>query len=199
MLSQNPVLAAAVCYCPCEHQSQQTGSIPAHFSTAPASCTPGAQLSALLHLQQPERCLCKAPCAARTPRSSSGCWMATSNSSTPCCNWITAGALPAHSTVCHRQIHHLNCKTPQPRWPPLMVSPGCSVSLTLLFNINRFKCVKGKMYKITYLNCTLTVSSNKHVGLLEKKKKKKRYYQNLPLLFSPTYFLDEATEKLFLS
>lgn len=81
-----------------------------------------------------------------------------------------------------------------------MVSPGCSVSLTLLFNINRFKCVKGKMYKITYLNCTLTVSSNKHVGLLEKKKKKKRHYQNLPLLFSPTYFLDEATEKkLFLS
>lgn len=26
------------------------------------------------------------------------------------------------------------------------------------------------MCKITYLNCTLTVSSNKHIGLLEEKK-----------------------------
>lgn len=28
---------------------------------------------------------------------------------------------------------------------------------------------KEEMHKITYLNCTLTVSSNQHIGLLEKK------------------------------
>lgn len=60
---------------------------------------------------------------------------------------FTAGALPAHSTVCQRQIQHLNCKTPQPRLPPLWDSPGCSVSLTLLLNINRFKCLKARCIK----------------------------------------------------
>lgn len=53
------------------------------------------------------------------------------------------------------------------------------------------------MCKITYLNCTLTVSSNKHVGLLEKKKR--CTIRTCHSLFFPPRFLDEAAEKLFLS
>lgn len=60
---------------------------------------------------------------------------------------FAAGALPARSIVCQRQMHHLNYKPPQPTRPPLMVSPGCSVSLTLLFTINRFKCLEARCVK----------------------------------------------------
>lgn len=100
-------------------ESAKTGSIPAHFSAAPASCTPGAQLSAL---QQPEhglgltllsshsasaamgassslgRCLCQSLRAARTSRSSSRCWMVTSSSSTPHCNWFHCLLTPLCAT-----------------------------------------------------------------------------------------------------
>lgn len=57
------------------------------------------------------------------------------------------------------------------------------------------------MHEITYLNCTLTVSSNQHVGFLEKKK---RHYQSAIVgvfFFFFSSFLEEAAEKqqLFLS
>lgn len=53
------------------------------------------------------------------------------------------------------------------------------------------------MCKITYLNCTLTVSSNKHIGLLEEKKEA---LSEPALAFISPLFLDEAAEKkLFLS
>lgn len=51
---------------------------------------------------------------------------------------------------------------------------ACSLRLstTLHFHVIVIVCysLKMEMYKIAYLNCTLTVSSNQHIGLLEKNK-----------------------------
>lgn len=54
-------------------------------------------------------------------------------------------------------------------------------------------------YQLQYLNCTLTVSSNKHVGLLEKKKTEEALSEPAIAFFFFPIFLDEAAEKLFLS
>lgn len=52
--------------------------------------------------------------------------------------------------------------------------------------------LKEKMHEITYLNCTLTVSSNQHVGLLKKKKK---HCHNSPLtVFFPLFFFEEVVK-----
>lgn len=51
------------------------------------------------------------------------------------------------------------------------------------------------MYKIAYLNCTLTVSSNQHIGLLEKNKNfksiEKDFYgeQSTRIISSSSFFL----------
>lgn len=52
------------------------------------------------------------------------------------------------------------------------------LSTTLYFRVTVNSLLESKngtefnveMYKIAYLNCTLTVSSNQHIGLLEKNK-----------------------------
>lgn len=129
------------------------------------------------------RCLCQA-LHARTPRSSSGCWMATSNSSTPYYNWFHCWC-----TDCS-----LHCVPEANTSFKLLTSTAKMTSsngFSWLFSVSdlalyyqHIQVFKGEICKITYLNCTLTVSSNKHVGLL-RKKKKKRHYQNVPLLFYP--------------
>lgn len=106
MHSQNPVLAAAVCYCPCEHQSQQRQGASLLISALlqPAAHQelsfqqPQDRLGLMLvslHIlcchgsqQEPGEVFVQGPLCCQDPKSSSGCWMATSNSSTPHCNWF---------------------------------------------------------------------------------------------------------------
>lgn len=133
------------------------------------------------------RCLCQA-LHARTPRSSSGCWMATSNSSTPYYNWFHCWC-----TDCS-----LHCVPEANTSFKLLTSTAKMTSsngFSWLFSVSdlalyyqHIQVFKGEICKITYLNCTLTVSSNKHVGLLRKKKKKEALSERAITFLPPSYF-----------